>query len=358
MEDKSRSENISTTGRSIVFNALLSEASTVRVTVEFRVVGVPSLGDEAATPGIDFNPIPWIYFRGGAQRPSEWYSLPIPTGQPNSAFSFEIYRDLVPERDERFLIELRNPVNAALGNTQAWGTIENDDLPIVTISDVDVTEDQDSAVLTLRLHDEGLDPASLRYRTNVVTSQGDAATPGDDYTHTEGTLDFAVGQTTATITVPLIGDDADEYNEQFLLELHSPVNLNLSDTTAVISIADDDPGWHITDATAEEGQTMRFTATRDNATDPLTLNYTIQETSSSAVGGTHCADDIDYITPAGTVAFIAGQTSAVISVNTCNDTLPEGNEIFFIQLSGTTPAQTYPFAGRKLLATATLTDND
>ena len=360
MEDVSKSENIAVLGRSITFCARLAETSAVQITVEFRVVAVPSLGDEAALPGIDFVDTPFLYFVGqGAGRLSDgWYRIRIPVGQTGSCFSFAILPDLMPERDERFLIELRNPVNAALGNTQAWGTIENDDLPIVTISDVDVSEDQGSAVLSLRLHDEGLDPASLLYRTKVVTAQGDSATPGDDYTHTEGQLDFAVGQTSATITVPLINDDADEYNEQFLLELHTPVKLNLSDTTAVIRIADDDPGWHITDASAEEGQTMRFTATRDNATDPLTLNYTIGETGSSAAGGTHCADDVDYITPTGTLAFTAGQTSAVISVNTCDDTVPEGDEIFFIQLTGTTPGQSPGFMGRKLLATVTLTDND
>ena len=318
------------------------------------------LADEAAVPGIDFDDTPFLTFRGpgtGAVG-GGWYRIEISVGQRGSTFSFDILRDLVPERDERFLIELRNPVNAALGNTQAWGTIVNDDLPIVTISDVDVSEDQGSAVLSLRLHDEGLDPASLLYRTKVITAQGHSATPGDDYTHTEGQLDFAVGQTSATITVPLLDDDADEYNEQFLLELHTPDNLDLNDATAVIRIADDDPGWHITDATAEEGQAMRFTATRDNATDPLTLNYTGGETDSSAAGGTHCADDVDYITPSGTLVFAAGQTSAVISVSTCNDSLPEGNEIFFIQLTSTTPVQSPGFAGRKLLATATLTDND
>ena len=360
MEDQSRSENISVTSRHIGFCAEIAATSAVQITVEFRVVAVPSLGDESADLGIDFDDTPFLNTGGaGTGLLSDgWYRIRITVGQTTSCFTFDILSDLEPERDERFLIELRNPVNAVLGNAQAWGTIENDDLPIVTISDVDVSEDQGSAVLSLRLHDEGLDPASLLYRTKVLAAQGYAATPGDDYTHTEGQLDFAVGQTFATITVPLINDGADEYNEQFLLELHTPVNLNLSDTTAAIRIADDDPGWHITDTTAEEGQTMRFTATRDNATDPLTLNYTIGETDSSAAGGTHCTDDVDYITPTGTLAFTAGQTSAVISINTCDDTLPEGSEIFFIQLTGTTPDQSPGFAGRKLLATATLTDND
>ena len=360
--DVSRSENIATLSRQIVFCARLENPAAVAVTVEFRAVAVPSLGDESALPGLDFDNTPHIYFHfrqpETGRLPDGWYRIEVPVGQWGSCFSFDILRDLEPERDERFLIELRNPVNAVLGNAQAWGTIENDDLPIVTISDVDVNEDQGSAVLSLRLHDEGVDPASLLYRTKVLTAQGDAATPGDDYTHTEGQLDFAVGQTFATITVPLINDGADEYNEQFLLELHTPVNLDLNDTTAVIRIADDDPGWHITDATVEEGQTMRFTATRDNATDALTLNYTIQETGGSAAGGTHCTDDVDYITPSGTLVFAAGDTSAVISVNTCDDTVPEGSEIFFIQLTSTTPVQSPGFAGRKLLATATLTDND
>ena len=60
---------------------------------------------------------------------------------------------------------LRNPRGATLGNTRAWGTILNDDVPIVTIADAAASESDDAVVFTLQLHEPGVDPASLRYTT-------------------------------------------------------------------------------------------------------------------------------------------------------------------------------------------------
>ena len=267
--------------------------------------------------------------------------------------------DTVPEHDEKFRIDLRNPVNIGLANTQAWGTILNDDLPIVTIADVTVSESASSAVITLNLHDEGVDAASVKYRTKVLNTSDHSASPGDDFTQTEGTLDFAVGTTTATITVPLLGDDTDEYDEEFAVELYDASELEVNDTIAVVTITDDDNGWHITDETEDEGTDLVFVVTRDDTTSFTTINYTVQEAaSSSATGGTHCTTGIDYITPTVSPAFAAGVASARITVNTCDDTDTEGAEIFLIKLTGTTPASTDPFQGRKLIGTATISSSD
>ena len=59
---------------------------------------------------------------------------------------------------------------------------------------------------------------------------------------------------------------------------------------------------------------------------------------------------MDYITPSGTLDFAAGAATGTISINTCDDTVFEGTEIFLVNLSDVT--------GRKTTATATITDND
>ena len=46
-----------------------------------------------------------------------------------------------------------------------------------------------------------------------------AATAGSDYTSKTGTITFAPGQTTTTITVEVKGDNKRESNETFYLEL-------------------------------------------------------------------------------------------------------------------------------------------
>ena len=352
--DASTTEITSSTKNHIYFEMSLDKESAVPVTFEARAVAVPSLGDYAATPNIDFDPVPYrgTCLNWANRCPNATWKRFTYNANSTSRLGFggfEVFGDLVPERDERFRLELRNPVNASLASNQVWGIILNDDLPIVTMSDITVTEDATSAVLNLRLHDEGLDPASVKYRTKVLTTRDHPAAPGSDYTHTEGTLRIDEGDTTATITLPLIPDDTDEFDEVFLLELYDPVNLKLNDTSAVITITDDDDGYQIFDHFADEGSRLRLTVRRDDATSAETLSYTIQETADGATGGTHCGTGVDYITPDGTLTFYANQPSSSIDVDTCNDTETEGDEIFLIKLTAT---------GRKTTGTATINKSD
>ena len=349
-------EGFSSTSRDLLFIGYFTEDVNVDISFEFRIVEVPSLGDKAATAGVDFIPIPSNKTLLG----DGWYRTNIACSRSASfcarntgatVFDVELLSDRVPEFDEKFRIDLRNPVNIGLAGAQVWGTLLNDDLPIVTVADVTVSESASSVELVLSLHDEGVEAASVDYRTKVLTTGGHSASPGDDFTHTEGTLDIAVGDTTATITVPLTGDTTDEYDEQFVLELSNASKLEVNDTIAVVTITDDDDGWHITDDSEPEGTTLSFTVTRDDSTSTLTLNYTLQaDATNSATGGTHCGAGVDYITPPGTLSFAAGAATGTITIDTCDDTAFEGTEIFLIHLSDVT--------GRKTTATATITDND
>ena len=349
-------EGFSSNSRDLLFIGYFTEDVNVDISFEFRIVEVPSLGDKAATAGVDFIPIPSNKTLLG----DGWYRTNIACSRSASfcarntgatVFDVELLSDRVPEFDEKFRIDLRNPVNIGLAGAQVWGTLLNDDLPIVTVDDVTVSESASSVELVLSLHDEGVEAASVDYRTRVLTTGGHSASPGDDFTQTEGTLDIAVGDTTATITVPLTGDTADEYDEQFVLELYNASKLEVNDTIAVVTITDDDDGWHITDDSEPEGTTLSFTVTRDDSTSTLTLNYTLQaDATNSATGGTHCSTGVDYITPPGTLSFAAGAATGTITIDTCDDTAFEGTEIFLIHLSDVT--------GRKPTATATITDND
>ena len=345
ISDKSKSENIGVYGRAITFSARLGERATRWMSVDWEVREVPSLGDEAATIGSDF------------LAPNRSGTVNIPTGQTGWAFSFDIVADLVPERDERFLVVLSNPVGAVLGNARAWGTILNDDLPIVSIADAAASEAADAVVFTLQLHEPGLDPTSLQYTTRVRPSEGDAAAlPGDDYIETTGTLQIAAGQTTATISVRIIPDDIDEeLDETFLLELSAPNGLELRDSAAVGTITDDDDGWTINDrsvqedAGTEDAGSMVFTVIRDHtSTNAVTLNYTV--TSASAMGGNSCTAGVDYITPSGSVTLLPAEKVVEITLTLCADDVAEGSESLLIELTGV--------PGRKLTGTGTIVDND
>jgi uncharacterized repeat protein (TIGR01451 family)/CSLREA domain-containing protein len=85
-----------------------------------------------------------------------------------------------------------------------------------------------------------------RTANTTVTSTVDYATADDtaqapgDYTSTSGTLTFAPGETTKTISVPVKGDTLDEANEQFFVNLSNATNATISDAQGVGTITDDD----------------------------------------------------------------------------------------------------------------------
>ena len=326
------------------FHYTLSKPSTDTITFRYRTIEAPWLGDRAATARIDY--------QAGRR------TVSIPPGDTGGQFSVNHVDDPIHEHDEMYMVWLSDPTNAVLGTNVVWGTILNDDappVPIVSIADATASESDRFIEFELDLHEPGLNPATVRYTTLVRHSEGQAAaSPGDDYTHTEGLLPVPAGVTTVTIRVPIIGDNIDELEETFLLELSEPEGLSLSKSVAVGTITDDDPGWVIDDRSVwEDAGSMMFTVTRDHpGTSAVTVTYTV--TGASAVGGASCTAGVDYITPSGTpsgsVTLQPSDTQANITLTLCNDEEAEGSEALLIELAGV--------PGRKLTGTGTIVDND
>jgi hypothetical protein len=101
--------------------------------------------------------------------------------------------------------------------------------PSIAITDVTMNEGNapGSAVFTVTLSN----PSSLTVTVNFATADGTAVAPGD-YSAVSGTLTFTPGQTSRTISVPIIGDTTTERNEVFLVNLTFPVNAQFVDGTA------------------------------------------------------------------------------------------------------------------------------
>src|SRR6185503_10802218 len=99
----------------------------------------------------------------------------------------------------------------------AYGTIVDDDAH-VSVSDVSVKEGGSGAVtsftFTVRLSAPSDSTVTVQYAT-----QDGGATAGSDYKATSGTLTFAPGETTKTVTVTVYGDTTKEYDEYFYLNL-------------------------------------------------------------------------------------------------------------------------------------------
>jgi hypothetical protein len=112
--------------------------------------------------------------------------------------------------------------------------------PQITISDVTKAEGKNNSTtsftFTVSLSAAYDQPVTVSYRTVNGT-----ATAGSDYTSRSGTVTFAPGQTTTTITIQVKGDNKRESNETFYLELFSnSSNSLLTKTRGIGTILNDD----------------------------------------------------------------------------------------------------------------------
>ena len=109
----------------------------------------------------------------------------------------------------------------------------------VKVSDASVREGNSGTtnmVFTVSLDDSPLSAVTVAYSTANGT-----ATAGSDYVATAGTLVFAIGQASATITVPVLGDTVVERSETVLVNLLSVSdNALIVDGQGVGKIIDDD----------------------------------------------------------------------------------------------------------------------
>ena len=159
-------------------------------------------------------------------------------GEVTKTIEVQVNGDTAPEGDETFGVLLSFLVNAAMADDEARVTITNDDLPTLYVNDVRVNEGNAGAaqaVFVVSL--PGLAPGTVS--VNFSTADG-TASAGSDYEAVSGTLVFAPGETSKTVSVPVHGDAALEPDETFTLTLSSPVGAAISDGQGVATIVNDD----------------------------------------------------------------------------------------------------------------------
>ena len=108
--------------------------------------------------------------------------------------------------------------------------------PLLSVADARAEEGVDNEIaFAVTLSRAASEVVTVDY----VTRDG-TATADEDYTRTTGTLTFAVGETTKTVTVPLLDDAIDEGEETFTLKLHNVQGAWILDDEAMGTIANDD----------------------------------------------------------------------------------------------------------------------
>ena len=230
----------------------------------------------------------------------------------------------------------------------------------MSIGGATVSEGAGNAVFTVTLSEVSADEVTVDYATADGTAEA-----GSDYTTTSGTLTFAAGDRTKTISVPVTDDTEVEEAETFTVTLSDATNATISTVgrSGTGTIADNDgvqpppppppppppslPELSIEDAPVGEGAgNAVFTVTLSEASEQVvTVDY--ETADGTAEAGS------DYTTTSGKLTFSVGSRTETISVPVVDDTNDERDETFTVTLSNATGATILDNTG-----TGTILDDD
>ena len=256
----------------------------------------------------------------------------FPIGVVSQTITVGIAQDNVFETDETFFVNLGNAVNATIGDALGQGTIVNDDSqPTIAIAATafrieGAAGTSNSAPFEVRLSN----PSHQTITVAFATADG-SATAGIDYTGTSGTITFNPGETSKVVSVEVTGDNTDETNETFVVNLSNASNATISAAQGVGTIQDDDgPTLSINSVSVSEGQSG-FT----NAVFTVTLSApSVQDVFVTyATTGDTATSNVDFQRIFGLTLFIpAGATSGTLTVRVFGDLFVEPDEQFFVTL--------------------------
>jgi len=183
---------------SATFTVSLSGAWGQTVTVHYATA------DGTATAGSDYT--------GGSG------DVTFAPGETSKPISFAVLGDRLPEANENFFVNLSNPINSIIADGQGVASIVDDE-PRISISDVTKAEGRRSQTTLFTFTVTLSVPYDQAVTMSFRTVNGTATTSDGDYVTKSGTLAFAPGETTKTITIEVKGDSKKEANETFYLDL-------------------------------------------------------------------------------------------------------------------------------------------
>ena len=276
----------------LLFTVSLSDASEQTITVDYTTV------DGSATEGQDYSAASGtLSFAPGVT------SLPI---------SVSIAGDTQVELDEIFFVNLSNATNADIRDTQGQGTIIDDDSIIdhqlaAELSSV-LEGDTGTTQITYTITRSGaIDSAS-----SIDFNIGGSAIAGIDFIFigvegsgvsvSNNTIIFGANATTATVTIEVIGDRIDEFDETIDITLDNAFAFNelaiatISGSPASTTVVDDDIAGIIVTPTSnlettETGGTDTFTVVLNSQP---TSNVTLTLNSSDLTEGTVSASSLTF----------------------------------------------------------------
>tara|TARA_R110002095_G_scaffold152237_4_gene132172 strand:- start:156276 stop:173423 length:17148 start_codon:yes stop_codon:yes gene_type:complete len=212
-------------GTTTNFNFTVSLASAVADVV---TVDLQSFDGSATLADVDYEAI-------GLQ------TITFNPGETSKTITVVVNGDSAIESDETFTVELSNQsANATISNSIGLGTIENDDLALISISDVTLTENFGGATTNFTFTVSLSQAAGVPVSVNATTVDGTATSGSGDYlSFTNVPINFTAVETVQTITVTVNSDLLTmEGNETFFVNLSNAMNANIADGQGVGTIVE------------------------------------------------------------------------------------------------------------------------
>lgn len=210
--------------KAMEFKVTLSAPASSTVTVAYST---DAMNYGTATPKVDYLPAVG--------------QLTFAPGETSKSIFVDVIGDKTYESNEYFYLKLTSATgaNVVLDGAEAGkrsymtGYITNDDanpLPTVSFSTASVTASEGNAgsskmSFKVDLSAASTSAVSVSYSTDAMNYG--TATPKTDYVPAVGTLTFAPGETSKTISVDILGDTNYEANEYFYLKLTSATGANV-----------------------------------------------------------------------------------------------------------------------------------
>jgi hypothetical protein len=265
-------------------------------------------------------------------------TLTFPPGATSETVSVGVTGNTLPTGDRYFYINLSGPVNASVVTSSAQvDIVDSSVVPLLSVTSTSVVKPASAAanaVFTVTLSP----PSPNKVTVNYSTSDGNAIA-GTDYSATNGTLTFPIGQASETVNVPVTASTVHKGDRYFYLNLTNPTNAVVgSQNSAPAYITDPsvNPILTVDDAgvlkPSSGTTTLTFHVHEYPATqNTVTVNYQTQD--GSAVAGT------DYVATSGTLTFPAGTTTQSVNVTVNGSSTSVSDRYFYLTIGSASNAQ-------------------
>ena len=183
-----------------------------------------------------------------------------------------------------------------------------------------------SAKITINRTGSDVGLASVQFATVNGT-----ATAGSDYTDASQTVNFADGQSTATVTVSITNDSVGEGDETVVHSLANPSGGSVlgNPSAATLTIVDDDTSFAFSGGSfyAVESDGAAYVTVHRVGVQTGVGSVHVATANGTAIAGT------DYTAVSQTLTFADGQSSQNVTIPLIDDKRADGAETIMLSLS-------------------------